>query len=245
MADTTTTTYGLTKPEVGASADTWGTKLNTNFDSIDDLLDGSTAISPNLTALKIGGVTVTSTPAELNKLDGVTSVTADFNLLSGQAAGGLTSTELGYINTLTSNAQTQLNGKANLSGATFTGAVTFSNTVDVNSTITARRGVGDTETATLSAAKTMDFSTYQNFVYTLGANITLNNPSTETVGQSGFIVFIQDGTGGRTVSLGTDFETAGGTGLTLSAAASTTDIVPYIVVAANRILLGAPQLAFA
>ena len=102
----------------------------------------------------------------------------------------------------------------------------------------------DTDT-TNTGSVTLDFAANQNFVLTLTGNVTLANPTTETVGQSGFIVFIQDATGGRTVSLGTDYETAGGAGITLSSAASTTDIVPYVVAASGRILLGAPQLAFA
>jgi hypothetical protein len=108
----------------------------------------------------------------------------------------------------------------------------------------AQRGSTDTDT-TNTGNVTLDFDTNQNFVLTLTGNITLVNPTTEAIGQSGFIVFIQDATGSRTVSLGTDYETAGGSGITLSTAASTTDIVPYVVVASNRILLGAPQLAFA
>lgn len=115
---------------------------------------------------------------------------------------------------------------------------------DVNNTFTAaQRGSTDTDT-TNTGSVTLNFDTNQNFVLTLTGNVTLANPTTEAVGQSGFIVFIQDGTGGRTVSLGTDYETAGGAGLTLSSAASATDVVPYIVAASGRILLGTPQLAF-
>ena len=112
--------------------------------------------------------------------------------------------------------------------------------LDVNGNARAK-----TDTTSVTGSVTLDFGSTQNFVLTLTGNVTLANPSTELVGQSGFIVFIQDATGGRTVSLGTDYETAGGAGLTLSSAANTTDIVPYIVVASGRILLGAPQLAFA
>ncbi len=105
-------------------------------------------------------------------------------------------------------------------------------------------GSTDTDTSNTGSV-TLNFTTNQNFVLTLTGNVTLANPTTETVGQSGFITFIQDGTGSRTVGLGTDYETAGGAGLTLTSTASATDIVPYVVVASGRILLGTPQLAFA
>jgi len=107
----------------------------------------------------------------------------------------------------------------------------------------AQRGSTDTDT-TNTGNVTLDFNTNQNFVLTLTGNVTLVNPTTEAVGQSGFIVFIQDATGSRTVSLGTDYETAGGSGITLSTAADAVDVVPYYVEVTGTILLGAPLLAF-
>jgi len=125
---------------------------------------------------------------------------------------------------------------------------TISGTIVLNEVTLNKAVSGKTETATLSANKIIDFDTNQNFVYTLGASINLTNPTTDTsdsIGQSGFIMFIQDGTGNRTVSPGSNYTIPGGGALTLSTAANAVDMVPYVIEAADKIRLGTPQLAYA
>jgi len=107
-------------------------------------------------------------------------------------------------------------------------------------------GGADTSTDTSNTGDVaLDFSQFQNFILTFTGNVTLTNPTTEVIGQSGFIICIQDGTGSRTLSLGTDYETAGAAGITLSTDANAVDMIPYVVQSASNILLGNVQKAFA
>ena len=83
-------------------------------------LTGLTATTAELN--KLAGVTATT--AEINKLAGVTATTAEINKLAGTPAG-LTATELGYVDGVTSSIQTQIDAKlASAADANITGGYT-------------------------------------------------------------------------------------------------------------------------
>ena len=83
----------------------------------------------SMTTLDIGGTNITATAAELNLIDGVTATTAELN----------------YVDGVTSAIQTQINTKAPIAGATFTGTV---------SAPTASSGTNTTQLATTAFVQT-------------------------------------------------------------------------------------------
>jgi len=103
----TTTNYSFNKPTINGSENTWGTDLNGNWDSVDSILYGGTAIQPNLVAgaWEIGGTAVTSTAAELNLLDGaVANTVVDNKAVVYGASGTITATTATFTTTTATTA---------------------------------------------------------------------------------------------------------------------------------------------
>ena len=135
----------------------------------------------------------------------------------------LSTTELNYVDGVTSAIQTQLNAKG-------VGDAVLAN--DQNWTGSQR---GAINALTSASTITIDMNAGNNHSVTLGHNTTFANPTNQTAGQAGSIFITQDGTGSRTAAWGSNFLWKGGTVPTLSTTAAAVDRIDYIILASTKI----------
>ena len=183
-------------------------------DTATQTLTNKTLTSPNITGLQLGGVAVTSTAAELNYVDGVTSAIqtqlnakGTVNSLSDLSITA-TATELNYVDGVTSAIQTQIDAKAPLASPTLTGtpaaptAAVNTNTTQIATTAYVVAQIADdapTKTGT-GASGTWGINITGTASLATSVTATANNATNETV----YLTFVDAATGTQGIETDTN-----------------------------------------
>lgn len=199
--------FTIPRGNTGASGAGTGDMLASN--NLSDLANKPTAFSNIKQAASTGATGVVQLATNAESLTGT------------DTAKVITPDDLSYV--LTQKTASVANYRANTSGKILTTDAVWGAMAEVTLT----------DAATIS----WDMSTGFDFTVTLGGNRTLGAATNTKVGQRGRIRVVQDGTGSRTLTLNSVYKTAGGSGITLSTTASTTDFIDYDVVSSTYIRL--------
>ena len=216
---------------------------NTNIAAVSVLTSVNKAdIATNVAAITSAN-TVIGAVSVLTKtnLDAITSV----NTVIG-AVSVLTSVNLARIVATSAALATSIGTRLPLAGGALTGILSATDVicsgvgVDVDALLgkdvrIAKAAVADIVSLTDGANISVDFNAGQNFAVQLAGNRTIDNPTNCVPGQTGSIFVIQDGTGSRTLSFGTNYKFPGGTAPTLSTGASACDRIDYITFTSTNV----------